>query len=165
MRQLLTESLLLSLAGGALGSGIAFWSFIRIMRFMTAHLPSDFPPLAVNVAPNLQVLAYALLLSLFTGIAFGLVPAIRSSRLDLNSSMKGDGTVSGSGKRGGRFLLNALVGSQVAVCMVLLLAAGLLLRGLYYAQTVDPGFEIKGVATTFLSLGSRDTTKPTPLSL
>ena len=153
VRQLLTESLLLSLAGGALGSVIAFWSFIRIMQLVTSHLPNDFPPIAVNVAPNLQVLAYALVLSLFTGIAFGLVPALRSSRPDLNSAIKGDGTQFGAGKKSGRLLLDLLVGSQVAVCMVLLLAAGLLLRGLYQAQTVDPGFEIKGVATMFMYLG------------
>ena len=153
VRQLLTESLLLSLAGGALGSVIAFWSFVRIMQLVTSHLPSDFPPIAVNVAPNLQVLAYALVLSLFTGIAFGLVPALRSSRPDLNSAIKGDGTQFGAGKKSGRLLLDLLVGSQVAVCMVLLLAAGLLLRGLYQAQTIDPGFEIKGVATMFMYLG------------
>lgn len=156
VRQLLTESLLLSLAGGALGSVIAFWSFIRITQLVTSHLPHDFPPFAVNVAPNLHVLAYALLLSLFTGIAFGLVPALRSSRPDLNSAIKGDGTSFGASKNSGRFLLNTLVGSQVAVCMVLLLAAGLLLRGLYSAQTIDPGFEIKGVATVFLDLGKQD---------
>lgn len=160
VRQSLTESLLLSLTGGALGSIIAFWSFIRVTRFVVNHLPHDFPPFAVNVAPNMHVLAYALLLTLFTGIAFGLAPALRSSRLDLNSSMKADGMPSGSGKRSGRFLLNTLVGSQVAVCMVLLLAAGLLLRGLYYAQTVDPGFEIKGVATTFLDLGKQGYDQP-----
>ncbi len=153
VRQLLTESLLLSLAGGALGSLIAFWSFGRIMQLVTSHLPSDFPPIAVNVAPNLQVLAYALALSLFTGIAFGLVPALRSSRPDLNSAIKGDGTQFGAGKKSGRLLLDLLVGSQVAVCMVLLLAAGLLLRGLYQAQTIDPGFEIKGVAAMFMYLG------------
>jgi macrolide transport system ATP-binding/permease protein len=152
VRQLLTESLLLSIAGGALGSLIAFWSFIRITRLVTSHLPHDFPPFAVNVAPNLHVLAYALALSIFTGIAFGLVPALRSSRLDLNSAIKGDGKSFGASKRSGRFLLSALVGAQVAVCMVLLLAAGLLLRALYSAQTVDPGFEIKGVATIFLNL-------------
>jgi macrolide transport system ATP-binding/permease protein len=152
VRQLLTESLLLSIAGGAFGSVIAFWSFIRITQLVTSHLPHDFPPFAVNVAPNLHVLAYALALSLFTGIAFGLVPALRSSRLDLNSAVKGDGTLFGAGKRSGRFLLNTLVGSQVSVCMVLLLAAGLLLRGLYSAQTIDPGFEITGVATIFLNL-------------
>jgi len=153
VRQLLTESLLLSLAGGALGSLIAFWSFTRIMRLVTSHLPSGFPPIAVNVAPNLQVLAYALALSLFTGIAFGLFPALRSSRPDLNTAIKGDGTQFGAGRKSGRLLLDLLVGSQVAVCMVLLLAAGLLLRGLYQAQTVDPGFEIKGVATMFMYLG------------
>ena len=64
VRQLLTESLLLSLAGGALGSVIAFWSFVRIMQLVTTHLPNGFPPIAVNVAPNVQVLAYALVLSI-----------------------------------------------------------------------------------------------------
>jgi predicted permease len=123
------------------------------MQLVTSHLPSDFPPIAVNVAPNLQVLAYALALSLFTGIAFGLFPALRSSRPDLNTAIKGDGTQFGAGRKSGRLLLDLLVGSQVAVCMVLLLAAGLLLRGLYQAQTVDPGFEIKGVATMFMYLG------------
>jgi hypothetical protein len=75
----------------------------------------------VNVAPDLQVLAYAVALSLFTGIAFGLVPALRSSRPDLNSAIKGDGTQFGTGKKSGRLLLDMPVGSQVAVCMVLLL--------------------------------------------
>jgi len=153
VRQLLTESLLLSLAGGALGSLIAFWSFMRITQLVASHLPHNFPPMALNVAPNLQVLGYALVLSLVTGIAFGLVPALRSSRPDVNTAIKGDGTSFGAGKKSGRFLLNTLVGSQVAVCMVLLLAAGLLLRGLYQAQTIDPGFEIKGVATMFMHLG------------
>jgi putative ABC transport system permease protein len=153
VRQLLTESLLLSIAGGVLGSVFAFWSFVRITQLVTSHLPKDFPPIAVNVAPNFQVLAYALALSLFTGIAFGLVPALRSSRPDLNSAIKGDGTQFGASKKSGRLLLEMLVGSQIAVCMVLLLAAGLLLRGLYQAQTVDPGFEIKDVATMFMYLG------------
>jgi macrolide transport system ATP-binding/permease protein len=115
-------------------------------------LPADFPPIAINVAPDLRVFLYSVLLTLAAGIAFGLAPALHGTRPDLNSSMKGDGASAGSGKRSGRLLLNTLVGAQVAVCMVLLLAAGLLLRGLYYAQTVDPGFQIKGVATTFLDL-------------
>lgn len=155
VRQLLTESLLLSLAGGVLGSMIAFWSFMQLLHFVTTHLPRDFPPIAINVAPDLHVLLYALLLTLVTGIAFGIAPAFRSTRPDLNSSMKGQGASPGSGKRSGRFLLNTLVGSQVAVCMVLLLAAGLLLRGLCYAQTVNPGFEIGQVATTFVNLGKQ----------
>ena len=154
VRQLLTESLLLSLAGGILGSLIAFWSTVD-------HAIRDCPSaprlahLTVNVAPNMPVLFYALLLTLVTGFAFGLVPALQSSRLDLNTILKGDGTHSGSGKRSGRLLLNTLVGSQVAVCMVLLLAAGLLLRGLYYAQTVNPGFDGEEHGPVFLDLGSQ----------
>ena len=135
VRQLLTESLLLSMLGGALGSLFAFWSFASITQFVTSHLPHMF---------------YALALTLVTGILFGLIPALQSSRLDLNTALKEDGAKSGPGKKSGRFLRNTLVGAQIAVCMILLLAAGLLLRGLYYAQTVDPGFELKDVAAAFL---------------
>ena len=149
-RQLLTESLLLSMLGGALGSLFAFWSFASITQFVTSHLPHKFSTLALNVAPDFRVLAYALALTLVTGILFGLIPALQSSRLDLNTALKEDGAKSGPGKKSGRFLRNTLVGAQVAVCMILLLAAGLLLRGLYYAQTVDPGFEMKDVAAAFL---------------
>jgi predicted permease len=154
VRQLLTESLLLSLIGGALGSLLAFWSFASIMHFVTLRLPQEFSSLAmnVNVAPDFHVLAYALALTFFTGIAFGLIPALKSSRADLNTALKEDGTHSGSGKKGGRFLRNALVGGQIAVCMVLLLATGLLLRGLYHAQTIDPGFDTRNVAAAFFNL-------------
>jgi len=150
VRQLLTESLLLSMLGGALGSLFAFWSFASITQFVTSHLPHMFSTLAVNVAPDFRVLGYALALTLVTGILFGLIPALQSSRLDLNTALKEDGPKSGPGKKSGRFLRNTLVGAQIAVCMILLLAAGLLLRGLYYAQTVDPGFEMKDVAAAFL---------------
>jgi predicted permease len=150
VRQLLTESLLLSMFGGALGSLLAFWSFASITQFVTSHLPHMFSTLALNVAPDFRVLGYALALTLVTGILFGLIPALQSSRLDLNTALKEDGAKSGPGKKSGRFLRNTLVGAQIAVCMILLLAAGLLLRGLYYAQTVDPGFEMKSVAAAFL---------------
>ncbi len=153
VRQLLTESLLLAFAGGVLGSLMAFLSFGRIIDFVVAHLPRDVPPFALNVAPDFRVLGYAFLLTLLTGIGFGLAPALQASRLDLNSSMKGDVIIAGSRKRGSRFLLNAMVGCQVALSMVLLIACGLLLRALYYAQTVDPGFDMNGIATLFLNLG------------
>ena len=155
VRQLLTESLLLSLIGGTLGSLLAFGSFEAITRLIISHLPHQVSTLAVNVAPDFRVLGYGLGLTFLTGIGFGLIPALQSSRQDLNTSLKEDGAHSGPGKRSGRFLRNALVGTQVAVCMILLLAAGLLLRGLYHAQTVDPGFEMKGVATMFLNLGQQ----------
>jgi predicted permease len=152
VRQLLTESLLLALFGGTLGSLLAFWSFAGITHFVTSHLPHEFSTLTVNVAPDFRVLAYALALTLSTGITFGLIPALQSSRFDLNTVLKGDAPHSGSGKKSGRFLRNALVVTQAAVCMILLLASGLLLRGLYYAQTVNPGFEMKNVAGAFLNL-------------
>ena len=154
VRQLLTESVLLAAAGGTLGSLLAFWSFAGIVRLMMSQLPESFPTLAVNVAPDFRVLGFAMGLTLMTGVVFGLVPALRTSSLDLNAALKGDGAQAGSGKKSGRFLRNAFVGAQVAVCMILLLAAGLLLRGLYYAQTVNPGFEMKGLATTFFNLRS-----------
>jgi putative ABC transport system permease protein len=152
VRQLLTESVLLSSVGGTLGSLFAFWSFAGVLRLMTSQLPKSFPTLALNVAPDFRVLGFAMGLTLITGIVFGLVPALRSSSLDLNTALKGDGTHAVLGKKSGRFLRNAFVAAQVAVCMILLLAAGLLLRGLYYAQTVNPGFEMKGLATTYFNL-------------
>jgi predicted permease len=152
VRQLLTERLILSLIGGTLGSALASWSFPRLTAFVTSHLPHSVPTVAVNVTPNLHVLAYAFGLTLLTGIAFGIVPAWRDSRLNLNTILKGDGAHAGSERTSGRFLLNSLIGSQVVVCMVLLLSSGLLLRGLYYAQTVDPGFDDKNVAQVFLNL-------------
>ena len=152
VRQLLTESVVLSLAGGALGSLFAFWSFATLAHLVTSRLPHELSNLSVNVAPDFRVLAYALALTLFTGIAFGLIPALKSSQLDLNTALKGDGAQSGPGKQSGRLLRNTLVGAQIAVCMILLLAAGLLLRGLYYAQTVDPGLNMKDVAATFFDL-------------
>jgi macrolide transport system ATP-binding/permease protein len=151
VRQLLTESLLLSLIGGALGSMLAFWSSASITQFVTSRLPRAFSTLALNVTPDARVFGYAMALTLITGIMFGLIPALQSSRIDLNTALKEDSPYSGAGKKSGRFLRNSLVGAQIAVSMILLLAAGLLLRGLYYAQTVDPGFEMKDIATTFLN--------------
>jgi putative ABC transport system permease protein len=83
------------------------------------------------------------------------MPALQNSRLDLNTALKEGGGHSGSGNRSRQLLRNVLVGAQIAVSMILLLAAGLLLRGLYYAQTVDPGFETKNVAAIFLNLGAQ----------
>jgi predicted permease len=143
VRQLLTESLLLSLAGGALGSLLAFWSFASITRFVMSALPLEFSKLVVDTSPDFRVLAYALGLTVLVGIAFGLIPALKSSRLDLNTALKGDSMQCGGGTKRGGFTRQVLVGAQVAVCMVLLLAAGLLLRGLHHAQTMDPAFDVQ----------------------
>ena len=150
VRQLLTESLLIALLGGALGSLLAFWSFQGIVAFLISHLPHGTPPLIFNVAPDFRVLSYALALSIVTGLAFGLIPALQASRPDLNDVLKQD--AAGAGTRSGNFLRNALVAAQVAVCMVLLIASGLLMRGLHAAQTVDPGFDIRNVTTASFDL-------------
>jgi macrolide transport system ATP-binding/permease protein len=149
IRQLLTESLMLALMGGVAGSVLAFWSFEALSNFVISHLPHGTPELALNVTPDLRVLGYALLLTVITGVVTGLAPALQASRADVNTGLKeGDGLASHSGG----WLRHSLVAVQVAVCMILLIAAGLLLRGLYFAQTVDPGFTMSGIVVASMDL-------------
>jgi predicted permease len=150
IRQLLTESLMLALMGGVAGSVLAFWSFEALSNFVISHLPHGTPELALNLTPDLRVLGYALLLTVITGVVTGLAPALQASRADVNTGLKeGDG---GLGSGGGGWLRHSLVAVQVAVCMILLIAAGLLLRGLYFAQTVDPGFTMSGITVASMDL-------------
>ncbi|MGB6684156.1 MAG: ABC transporter permease [Candidatus Acidiferrum sp.] len=151
IRQLLTESVMLALMGGAVGSVLAFWSFEAISSFVITHLPHGFPPLALNMTPDIRVLGYALLLTLLTGVIFGLAPALQASRADLNTAMKGVDAIA-RGRAGGGLLRHSLVAAQIAICMILLISAGLLLRGLYFAQTVDPGFAMNGISVVSLDL-------------
>jgi putative ABC transport system permease protein len=155
VRQLLTESLLIAFLGGALGSLMAFWSIEGVSRFVVAHLPHGAPRLVWNVSPDLHVWGYSLALTALTGIVFGLAPALHATRQDLSTAMKvdGGGAVGKSASAG--MLRSTLVGVQMAVCMVLLIAAGLLMRGLYLAQTVDPGFEMKGITQAQFNLPSQ----------
>ena len=154
VRQLLTESLLLALLGGALGSFLAFWTSAAVVRFIQSHLPHGVSPFALNVSLDTSVLAYAVLLTLITGVTFGLVPALRATRADLNLAMKDAGAESEVRVRRGGFLRSGLVVTQVAVCMILLLVAGLLMRGLNRAQTIDPGFEMKNTVVASFNLTS-----------
>ena len=155
VRQLLTESLLLAFLGGTAGSLVAFWSVEGIARFVLAHLPHGAPRLAWNVSPDLRVWGYALGLTAFTGMVFGLAPALHATRQGLSTALKGyGGGFIGKAASGG-IVRNTLVGVQVAVCMVLLIAAGLLMRGLYLAQTVDPGFAMKGITQAQFDLPSQ----------
>ncbi len=151
IRQLLTESVLLALPGGLLGSALAFASIPALTGMALSRLPAGFPHLAIDTRPDLAVLGYSLGLTLLTGIAFGLAPALASTKLDLSTAMKEEG--SGAGSVGSRnWLRNALVVVQVSVCLVLLITAGLLLRGLQAAQAVEPGFEMKNVASAQFDL-------------
>jgi predicted permease len=146
VRQLAIESGLLALLGGTIGSVVAAWSF---QGLITAAVPAVLPPglpvsLAVDVRPDLQVVAFAALLTVVTGMLFGLAPALHASRPDLNAIMK-QNSAGGAPARAGR-LRGMLVGVQVALCMALVVAAGLLLRGLQSTYAVEPGFAYRDVA-------------------
>jgi predicted permease len=151
VRQLVTESVLLSSAGGLLGSVAAFWSFQSLVALaIPALLPPWFPlTLQVDLSVDAEVLAFATLLTIATGILFGLAPALHASKADVHALIKQDAAGPGTGRRGSR-LRGALVGVQVALCMVLMIAAGLLLRGLQTTYSVDPGFEYRDVALVSL---------------
>ena len=158
VRQLLTESLLIAFLGGLLGSVLVFWSLGGIARYLLSHLPHEAPQLMWDVRPDAHVWGYALILTAITGIVFGLAPALHATRQDLSSALKGDaptflGKTASAGPTGSK-LRSTLVGVQAAVCMVLLIAAGLLMRGLYSTQTVDPGFDMKGVVQARFDLSS-----------
>jgi predicted permease len=150
VQQLLAESVLIAVIGGVLGSVLAAWSFQGFVVLALSALPADAPPLAIDASPDVRVLAFALLATLASGVLFGLAPALQASKPDLHTAMKGDAT--GAGRRSNSRLQSALVGLQVAVCMVLMISAGLLLRGLQATQAVEPGFEYEGVAVASFDL-------------
>jgi predicted permease len=153
IRLLLTESLLLSLLGGALGLIIA----ISASRFLYVGVLSVFSPflpginfIDLNTSLDLRVFLYALALSAATGLFFGLVPALRASGHDFGETLKDENSAF-------RFrrsrLRSCLVGAQAAVSMLLLITAGMLLRGLLRSQAADPGFDTRNL---YVVLGARD---------
>jgi len=146
VRQLLTESLLLFALGGGLGVLAAFWA----TGLMAALNPPTPPPFVFtfDLALDQRVLAFSLLLTLGTGLIFGLGPALRTTRPDLVPALKDE---SMGGRRRSR-LRGMLVAGQVAMTVLLLVAAGLFLRALVSARGIDPGFNPDGVTTMTLNL-------------
>jgi predicted permease len=149
IQQLLIESLLVAAAGGVLGSLLTLWSFRGLATFVLSSLPENIPPLTLDPSPDLRVLGFALALTFATGLLFGLGPALQASKADSNSALKGDGA--GPGRTAHR-VRSVLVGFQVAVCLMLMIAAGLLIRGLYATQTVSPGFDYQNVSVATFDL-------------
>jgi len=148
-RQLLTESLLLSLGGGLLGIALAWWG--------TKALIALSPPSLIGlggVKVNLPVLGFTLGLSLATGIVFGLVPTIEASRVDLLGSLKEGGKNIG-GSTGSHRFRNVFVVIQVALALVLLVGAGLLAKSFRRLQSVDPGFNPNNLLTMRINLPER----------
>jgi predicted permease len=150
VQQLLAESLLLAVAGGVLGSVLALWSVQSVVFLAIDALPPQAGEMAIDASPDARVLVFALLASIGSAALFGLAPAFQASKPDLHAAMKVD--VLGLDRRSGARLRGTLVGLQVAVCMVLLIAAGLLLRGLATTRNVDPGFEYENVAVASFDL-------------
>ena len=149
VRQLLMESLLLAGVGGIAGVLLAWWS---LNLFLTAALEryggGDVLRLALDLSPDMRVLAFSFGLALLSGIAFGLVPALRATRPDLIGVIKSE-NANASGRASRSSLSSALVVAQVSICFVLLVPAGLLLRSVQHVLASDPGFE----ANKLLSVG------------
>jgi predicted permease len=141
IRQLLTESVLLSLIGGAVGIVLA----VALTRGLIALIPQQ-QPLLIQPTPDLRILAFTSVLTLITGIVFGLLPALRASNPNQWTTLKDTvGAVAGSG--GSLFLRKGLVAAQVALSFLLLFGAGLFVRSLQNLQTTDTGFQMDNLIT------------------
>jgi putative ABC transport system permease protein len=152
IRQLLTETVLRAGLGGAAGVLLAWWSCKLLLPWVFALTGSgDFTRMAFSLTPDWRVLSFALLLTLFSGIAFGLVPALRATGFNIVAAIK-DNNAAFSGHLERFWLRNSLVVVQVALCLVLLIPTGLLLRGLSNALASDPGYETKKLLAVFYSL-------------
>lgn len=140
VRQLLTESLLLSVLGGLLGLLLAFWG----IDFLVALTPSDVPRLS-EVGVHGPVFAWTFAVAIITGVLFGLAPALGASKSNLNESLKESGRSTASPGRAR--LRNLLVVSEMALALVLLIGAGLMIRSFMRLQQVNPGFEPRRLLT------------------
>lgn len=155
VRQLLTESLLLSIAGGAAGLLLSLWSVELLQNLLPKSPEGIRAPL--DTSPDVLVLLYTLFLSMLTGVVFGLAPALQASKPDLVSALK-DETSGFSWRR--LSLRSTLVVGQVAVSLLLLVAAGLFIRNLQNTQNADPGFQTEnGIIMTY-DLGSANYNPP-----
>src|ERR1044071_1246572 len=137
IRQLLTESMLLSIAGGALGLLLALW----VTRLMEGFIPVlEYNVISPFFSVDSRALVFTLIISLATGLVFGLAPALQSSNPDVVPVLKGDPEAARRGKRKAFGLRNLLVVAQVALSLVVLVCGGLFIKSFRKAQTMDPGF-------------------------
>lgn len=154
VRQLLTENVLLGLAGGAAGLLLALWGVQMLLRFA----PDNLPRLSA-VSLDGRVLAFTVLASLLTGVIFGLVPALQAARADVNDALRESGRT-GTGARQQR-LRHLFVVAEIALALALLTGAGLTLKSFWRLQSVDPGFNPDGVLTMRLLLPFSTHPQPT----
>ena len=153
VRQLLTESMLLALIAGVCGIALSWAATRALLTWGAGQLPQGIP-----ISIDLRVLLFALLVSLLTGLIFGTIPALQLSRVNLNSTLREEGRSSAGQVR--TQLKNLLVVGQVALSLLLLIAAGLLLRSFARLLRVDPGFDSHNVLTMNVSLPTVKYAKP-----
>ncbi|MCG3161860.1 MAG: hypothetical protein JMDDDDMK_03075 [Acidobacteria bacterium] len=146
LRQLMIESLLLALLGGGAGLLIAYWGVDALLTLGGGVIPR-----ADEVTLDARVLGFTLLISLLTGVIFGLIPALRASGLDLNEALRDGGRISTGGSNR---LRGALVVAEVALALVMLIGAGLLIKSFWRLQQVAPGFNAKNLLAMETSLAS-----------
>jgi predicted permease len=145
VRQLLTESVLLSIVGGAVGIALS----VALTRGLISLIPQQ-QPLLIQPTPDLRILGFTFVLTLVTGVVFGLMPALRASKPDQWATLKDTvGAVAGTG--GSLFLRKGLVSAQVALSFLLLFGAGLFVRSLQNLQTTDTGIQMDNLITFRLS--------------
>lgn len=140
VRQMLVESVMLSGVGGIAGILLAYWGVAAINRALP---PNTLPVPAVNI--DVYVLLFAAVLTLFTGVLFGIVPAVRASKVEISEVLKQGGQAPSGGMRAR--LRNTLAGAEIALAIVLLSGAGLLIQSLANLQRVNLGFEPSGLIT------------------
>lgn len=146
VRQLLTESIVLSLTGGVLGLLLAIWAVDAFRGLSNLNIPR-----LGEASIDKYVLGFSFVISVFTGVLFGLAPAFHAARSNVQGALKDSGRTSSYGVSGGR-LRAYLVASEVALALVLLVGAGLLVRSFQRLLRVDPGFQTEHLLTMRLSL-------------
>jgi putative ABC transport system permease protein len=149
IRQLLTESILLSIAGGIAGLLLAWWGTDMLVSLSPREL-NELQQAKINI----PVLGFTIVVSFLTGIIFGLVPAFESTRFNLHESLKEGSKNIGGGARSNR-LRNMFVTIEIALALMLLVGAGLLVRSFDRLQSVDPGFDARNVLTMRINLPLR----------
>jgi len=146
VRQMLTETVLLALIGGAVGLLLAQWGVDLLLAMKPANLPR-----LSEIGIDMRVLAFTLVISLATGLLFGLVPALSATRLNLNEALK-EGGRSSTGSAARQRVRSILVVSEIALALVLLIGAGLLIRSFWRLQSVEPGFNTANLLTLRVEL-------------
>lgn len=144
LQQLLMESTMIALLAGVVALPIASWTLDLLVAEIASAIPSSWGAIALQVTPDIRIFGYTVLISLLTGVTFGLTPALQALRVDVNSALKDSGSMLGERLNKSR-LRDLLIGAQVSACLVLLIISALLLRGSQRALRIDPGFDSKHV--------------------